>query len=357
MIPALTRDELAALHGSQRSETWRFELLDRDLVPIGELGVSSDRPPTIENNMNRTIKRQMNGAFLAPGEADEVDPLQHRVRATMILGGEYEFPLGVFLFSGWDRSVTSAGTVPAPTLHDQNVILDQPVPATWTNRPGTTVTSNLERMLRSLPLPYGWEIESNTARISSAGQSWPAGTSRSTILTETAALASFSSGYFDNNGVLRFEEPSRLTVNTEPDFDYDEEPSRVVADSIVLSDDLLDAPNRYIVIDTSSPETPRVGVYNVPDSAPQSAANRGFVIARTYEVQGVSSVAQARRMAESKYRAERGYEWVSFEAGIDPRHDTFDSVRILGQVYRSQSWTMRCSPGAPMRHQLRRTYG
>ena len=318
--------------------------------------MSSSRPPTIENNSNRTIKRQMNGLFLHPDEASEVNPTADRVRVTMLIGGD-EYPQGVFLFSGWDRNVTSGGTIPAPTLHDQNVILDQGVPAVWTNRPGTTVVSCIERLLDGLPLPYGWEIEDTDTRIAGAGQSWPAGTARSTILTETAALAGFYSGYFDNEGVLQYRTPSPTDEASEPDFDFDVNPEGIVADSILISDDLLDAPNRYIVIDTSSPETPRVGVYDVPDEAPQSAQNRGYVIARNYEVQGVTSTAQARAMAEARYRADRGYEWATVDSVIDPTFDTFQTVRLLGGIYRSQSWSMRCQPGGAMRHQLRRTYG
>lgn len=354
-----TAQQLLDLEVARRASTFRFALLDRDLNEIGDLKVADGPAPTIENNSNRAIKRTLSGLVLDPSQVGEIDPLTHRVRVSMILG-EVAYPLGVFLFSGFDRTVKSFGTVPAPTMHDQGVILDQGMPRSWSNSPGTLVTDSLERLLADLPLPAGWEIEASSTRVStSAAMSWPAGTTRSKILNETAAVAGFYSGFFDNSGVLRYQSPPSLGVDDPATHDYrtDINPSRILSDSIVLSDDLLDAPNRYIVVDSAGTETPVVGVFDVPDEAPQSAANRGYVVARVYDAQGVGSTAQANAMAKRYFLSGRSFEWLTFEGANDPRHDTFDTVNVLGQVYREASWSMRLSSGGSMTHQLRRTYG
>lgn len=248
-----TSEQLLDLHVAQRSATFRFDLLDAGLNEIGSVLVAADNPPTIENNTNRTIKRQMTGMVLHPSDAAAVNPMTDRLRASMILADGIVRPLGVFLFSGFDRKRTSYGLVPSPTLHDQGAIIDQPVPNTVMNPPGSLVTDMLAQHLDGLPLPAGLSVETSGARTSlTSAMTWPAGTSRATIVNETAAVAGFYSGYFDAAGVYTFRSPSPAGPDDPPDMDYDRDvnPSRIVADTIVVSDDLLDAPNRYIVVDS-----------------------------------------------------------------------------------------------------------
>ena len=51
-----------------------------------------------------------------------------------------------------------------------------------------------------------------------------------------------------------------------------------------------------------------------------------------------------------------GYQWVSFSAAPDPRHDTFDAVQYLGDIYREQGWSLQVLEGGEHRHDLRRVY-
>ncbi len=50
------------------------------------------------------------------------------------------------------------------------------------------------------------------------------------------------------------------------------------------------------------------------------------------------------------------YQWASFAAAPDPRHDTFNVVRWQGALWREQAWSLPLVAGAEHRHELRRSY-
>lgn len=353
-------DELLDLAVAKRASSFRFDVLDVALNEVGTADVSAASPPSISNDTDRAIKRQLSGLRMSPAQAAELDPLSSRLRPVMILQDGTEWPLGVFLFSGYDRTRYSWGEVPMPTLHDQGVILDQACERTISHPPGSLVTDRLGWLLARFDLPAGYVIQSSTARTSAkSAMVWPAGTSYKNILTETAALAGFYSGYFDNAGVLQFRAPGAADGSSGTDLWYPtrpDGPSRVLAGSVVVSDDLLNAPNRYIVIDSSATDVPVFGWFDVPASAPHSAANRGFIVSSVTDRQGVGSNTNAMNVGRSLYAAARSYEWLTFDSPPDPRHDTFQTVDFDGVVYRETGWSMTLEAGGKMSHELRRTY-
>ena len=353
---APTATEVLDLAAGQRQATFAFDLLDPSGNVIGELHPVVDSAPSIENNINRTIKRTMDGLVLNPAEAAAVNTLTDRVRPRMVLtvGSPLDWPLGVFLFGGADTGVHSWGRDLSASMVDLTFILDQRVPATIAYDQGTSIAAALAAQFVAAGIS-NYLIDGVTT-LFGAPVVWPAGTSRYAIMAEMAGMAGCFSPYFDNRGVGRVKQVADLT--TAPiDVTYDLG-GRIFADTIVETDDLLTAPNRYIVIDSSASANPIVGVYDVPASAPFSAANRGFVVAKVIDVQGLQDQASANARAYAAYAEDSAtFRWVSFGGAPDPRHDTFQVIDFLGDRYREQRWTMTLVDGAPMAHDLRRVYG
>jgi hypothetical protein len=157
--------------------------------------------------------------------------------------------------------------------------------------------------------------------------------------------------YFDHNGIMRFR--VQVTAASMAEVSY-EDGLNIYADSIVESDNSLDAPNRFIVIDTSNTETPIVGVYDVDPGLPYSAFNRGFVTTELIQRQGLGSAAQATQAA-----AVAAQEWeivttVEFQGPLDPRHDGWTVIEFRGARYLESSWSMTLKEGSPMNHTARR---
>jgi hypothetical protein len=349
----LDDDDLLDLLVAQRSSTWRFDLLDQNLNDVGELDVSDERVPTIDNDTDRTIKRQLGGVEISAADMAEVNPLSNRVRVSMVLQTGTRLGLGVFVFAGFDRRRYSWGRVPSPAFTDQGIILDQPTAETIAAEPGVLVVDFLSRWLDTFPVQYvlgesDGKVSDKTAAV------WPAGTSMLEVLNAVAGFAGFASGYFDGDGVLHYAPAPSLD---DPSLNYSLGPSsRVIEGSIVESDSWLDAPNRYLVIDSTKTNEPVIGVFDVPDEAPNSAANTGFVRTEKIDAQGIGSTAQAVALAKRRYQAARTYEWVTFASPPDPRHDTFQTVAFDGLNYRETGWKMTCRDGAAHEHELRRTY-
>ncbi len=357
---ALTSEQLLDLDRvSQRVETVRFDVLDGGLNKIGEAEVDKERPPKITNDSTRKLKRSMANLRILPnGEAD-INTVADRIRPMWLLQNGAEFPLGVFLFGDASRTRQTFGVTLQATLVDQLFILDQVSESSIFFATGTNIGAALNT-LASLAGFSTAGIELTALTLSNPFVK-PAGkTTTLKAMTELALLAGFTSPFFDNEGVLRIVTVANLDL-VPPDFVYNEGvgtiSGRIIDESLVESDDLLKAPNRYIVIDNSSRVAPLVGTFDIPSSAPNSIGNRGFVVAKVIDAQGLTDQASADAAAEAAYAQDSDtFSWVSFTSTADPRHDTFNVVEYLGVRYREQAWSLTLDTGGNMTHQLRRIY-
>lgn len=347
-----TDTELLDLDGvSRRASTVRFDLLDASLAKIGVLFPSRDDPPTISNNINRTIKRSMDGLHLAPGDQDDVDTITNRIRPVWVLAGGTEYPLGVFLWADATRRRLSYGLPLEGAMVDQCMILDQPLATGVSYDRGTTITTAISELTADIP---SRSITTSTRTVGNP-IAWRIGTTRFSVLADLCGMIGYFSPYFDSTGTMICKPATDLSSAT-ADHTY-ASGTRIVAGSMIESDDLISSPNRYVVVGSGANAEEVSGLFDVPDSAPYSYANRGFYVTDVWESQGVTSAAQAAEAAAARYAQDSStYRWVDFEATPDPRHDTFDVVSYLGVLYREQSWELHLREGSRHRHSLRRIY-
>lgn len=350
-----TADDLLDLDGvGQRASEVRFDLLDSSLQTIGTLLPDLDPTARITNNSNAAIKRQISGLRLNAAVQTDVNPITDRIRPVWVLENGSQYPLGVFLFASMDRTRYEWGLDADVEGVDQCLILDQPVERGVGFPAGTMIRAAIEDQFAAAAIKH-YEVDPSITSRVGAPIHWPAGTSRMKVLNDLAAMAGAYSAYFDNDGtgIVR-KVPDLSTVA--PTLIY-EAGGRIIHGSPVESDDLLDSPNRYIVIDSGDPNAAIVGKWDVPEDAPWSIANRGFVIARVISEQGLASVADAQARAQAAGAQDAGtFQWVQFSSPPDPRHDTFDAVQYLGATYREQKWTLPLREGDEMTHDLRRVY-
>ena len=350
----LTDDELLDLEGGRRAATFRFDLLDATGALLGELDVFADEPPVITNNTNRRIKRQLENLQIEPSAYADVNAVTDRLRPSMILENGSEFPLGIFLFADVSQERSLARLMPtAKLLVGQSIIIDQPIEEGIGYSPGKSITAAIGEQFDAAGVS-GYSIDASGRSIA-APIAWPAGTIRATILAELAGMMGAYSPYFDNSGQARVKLIPDLDTAA-PDLTY-EIGGRIFDGTIVETDDLLEAPNRYIVIDSSLTDSPITGSFDVPDDAPHSIAKRGFVVATVIDVQGLENAAAADDRARAAYAQDSStFLWASFSGPPDPRHDTFQIVRYNGLNWREQAWSMTLAEGAPMGHSLRRIF-
>ncbi len=356
---------IQTLPGGQIATSYWFELLDISHNPIGRLNALSSSSASISNNINRTVKRQLGGLVLPPTDTAAVNTLTDRVRPWHVDQAGVQRPLGIFLFADATRDRRTYSSVQfasvgsqlslTGSLLDQLCTIDQATEKTTSYPPGYSVAVALqEQMERSSAIE--WTIDPSTASI--RGSEWfvkPAGTSLLEVINALAELGGYYSLFFDNSGIGRLIQVPDL-ASSDVDFAYSEG-STVFANSISETDDILQAPNRYIVINNSMTDESVSGRWDIPSTSPNSIANRGFVVAKVIDAQGVESNDDATAMAKAAGQADYStYAWANFDTVINPNHDTYNIVGWRGVKHREQAWSFDLSANGKQRHELRRIF-
>lgn len=344
----MTVAEMLDLEVGQRQATFSFELFDPATGDIEAL-YPVDTPPVIACNAAGVMKRTLTGFQLVPGQAELVDEARHRIRVAMVLGGE-SFPLGEFLFADVTRAPRSFGESLLADLADENAALDQALDHDLAVPAFTDLASVARNLIAEVGITR-YAIET-TGAFAGTALAWTLGTSRLSVLEELAVLGGWFSPYFDNNGIWR------LRRNVGPSFDPTDiiyaTGRNIVAGSVAVSDNLLDLPNRFIVVDTSVHDLPVVGSYDVPAGLPWSAFNRGFVIPNVFTTQGLGSQTAADQAARIRAQQSTLVKTLTFSSPPDPRHDVFSSISFDDELWLETAWALPCREGSTMTHRLTR---
>jgi hypothetical protein len=341
----------------QRSVEFRFQLVNGTTgFHKGDIHPLRTSPPTLTHDTSRTIKRQLSPVVLYRDDAELINAISDRLLVYAIVGG-VEYPLGRYTFTDDTTIRTTEGDVVSLTLLDEMFIVDQEIDvgfsaqgATYADIETENVNSMIKRLLRDLPITS----EVDPTAFFSIG-SWAQSTSRAKILDDLTLDGNYFPAWCNNEGILRvitaFDPAAEVAT-----FDWDSH-HVVDRDSITVTDDLLSAPNRFIVVSNHSISStvPVVGTFDVPISAPHSIANRGFIIPKTFSLP-VDTITQAQTIARNLATRQTVFERVTLTTPIDPRHDSFDIVRWEDENWLELSWSMPLTADGEMSHTLRKVY-
>lgn len=338
----------------QRQATFRFDWINGVTGEVlGQLHPL--RTATLSHTTEATIKRTMS-LSLDQFETEAVNTIQDRVLPFMVFPNGREYPLGRFMFTDSTRQVFTSGRLGAYSLSDEMFLVDQPIlEAVSGIQLGaaidpTSISVLIADTLSGLPISFSFEPNSYTTT-----GAWGIGTNRGSILGSLAVAGDYFSPWFDNTGVLRFIRAFE-PADQIPDFDFDAG-NQVLRADIVEGDNLLTAPNLFIVISNNSdtPGTAVQGSYSVPDQAPHSVFNRGFTIANVQQLQ-VSTNDQAQAVARNIGIRQTIFEQVSLTTAPDPRHDSYNVIHWQGSNWLELGWTLQMVEGGAMSHMMRKAY-
>lgn len=325
----------------------RYQVLDPDLHVLGD--IHPLRASNISCNGSGSIKRRLNGIQLGASDLRNIDLFRERIRPLWVLEDGTEWPMGVYVFTAAAVNRGTYASTLGATLYDQDFILDQATRASFGLDPGGSVLNAIERLLSQVNISH-YSIPVSSSRVVADPVNWPSGTSRLKILRELCDLAGWLPPFFDNNGVLVIKPPPDI-VRDLPDHTY--RSNRVKRKSLVENDNLLNAPNVYIVICNGPSGGDISAAAQVDPALPFSVENRGFEVTSVTRVQGLTSSTQAQQMANTLAAGgAKGYKNVRFEGTPDPRHDVFQTIEWEASIYRELSWDLKLRPGGPMSHVL-----
>lgn len=365
MMTILTPEVLTNLDMSsfvgQRSATFKFVMINIVVphVPI-ELHPLRDTTPTLSHDTSRTIKRQVQGITLNTEDTAVVNPLQSRILLSMIIAGQ-EFPLGRYMFADKSTLIYTNGRITNATLYDEMFIVDQQIEnafsADTSSTEGEGSGLNCAQAVRNLLFGLNVTLDIQPTPYASIG-SWNAGTTRGQIIEQLSLDGDWFSPWFGNDQKIHFIRTFDPVLAI-PTFDLDVG-NRVIANSIIQSDDLINAPNRFIIISNGAASdealtSPIVGRADVPNTAPHSIINRGFVIPNVQERQ-VNTPAQAGAIAQNFALRQTIFERTELATPPDPRHDSYDVIKWQGERWLELAWTMPLQEGTAMGHLMRKAY-
>lgn len=331
----------------QRQATFRFQLING--VSDQHLGdITPIRGASLTHDTRRTIKRQLS-LNLGVADTAAINPLTDRVLPYMKFPNGTEYPLGRYMFTDASRQKFTSGRLGDMVLNDEMFLVDQQITAgiSGVGRANSTV---IQDVLEGLPITYALEPSPYISV-----EAWGFGAYRGQILNSLAITGDYFSGWFDNHGVLRFIRAFNA-ANEIPDFDFDVG-NKVVRANILETDNLLTAPNVFIVVSNVPGENGSqiVGIAMVPPTAPNSVASRGFTIAEVQNIQ-LNDPTQAQAVANNLSLQNGLYEQVSLITAPDPRHDSYNIIHWQGENWLEIGWTMSLIEGGAMRHELKRAY-
>jgi hypothetical protein len=348
VLTTLPHDDLLDLDPwvGQRAASFRFALVNG--VTGEHLGeITPIRGATLTHDTSRIIKRQLD---LKLGVADTaaINGVTDRVEPFMVFPNGTEYPLGRYMFTDFTRQKFTSGKLGQVALTDEMFLVDQQI-TTGINGVGFGVATVAQSILSGLPITFTMEPAPFTS-----AESWSIGANRGSMLESLSISGDWFSPWFGNDGQLHFIRTFD-PIDKVCDLDFDNG-NKVFRQSIVENDELISAPNTFVVISNSSsnPDFEVVGIAAVPPSAPHSVVNRGFVIASVLNLQ-LSDASQAQAVAQGLVNRQSIFAQVALTTAPDPRHDSYNVIRWQGENWLELAWSMALVEGGTMNHLLRKT--
>lgn len=315
----------------------------------GKIHPSRSDAPSITHDTSQSIKRQLT-INLDSIDTSQIDVITDRILPFVTIGDDPPWPLGRYMFTGETDALTTRGDRGSFTLMDEGFAIDQQLSDPYSSI--DTVNLAVIRLVTQVPFI---KTQTEPTEFDATGAFAP-GSTRGQALTQYTTQGDYFPYWMDNDGffrMIRTRDPAREI----PDFDYDTN-HVIKRDSVSHTSDLINAPNRFIVIGNSSAaaSSALVGRYDVPPSAPHSIVNRGFVIPNVVNAQ-VNSQAQVSAMARNLGIRQTIFERVTFDTVIDPRRDSYNITRFEGANWLELAWRMTCMPGGSVQVTMRKSYG
>lgn len=328
-------------------------------MPVRRLTPVADSPPTLSHDTTRTIMRTLTGLALGTDDSAAIDVIRHRIKVALVTGDGTSYPLGRYMFTTNTSARYTAGLRSAPALMDESFIVDQPTQTAFPAGvlPGTALNAGAlaGRFAGGYPT-VDLQVEATPYTTTNT---WAFATSGMQVLTDIAMFGDYFNPWVGNDQamhMIRTFDPAAQV----PDLDWDAYP-HVLADTVSETDDLLSAPNRFVVVGnnpaaaTASGSVAIVGTYDVPANAPHSIKNRGFVVPSIQQLQ-LDDPHQAQAVATSLGIKDTLYQRTTLATLPDPRHDSYNVIRWRGSNWLELSWSMVLSADGGMTHTLRKTY-
>lgn len=313
---------------------------------LGTITPLRNTPATLSHDTTRLIKRQLN---LSLGAADTaaINPISDRISVYMNFPGGKSYPLGRYMFTDETLNQFTSGNLADVVLNDEMYTVDQ------TMVTGVNAVPSVRDTMVALLAGTNTVINLPNSSYTLGNIAWAAGTSRGQAIEDAATQGDFFSPWFSNDTTMHFI-PAFDPGAVVPDFNWDTS-SVVLRAGISKTSNLLNAPNRFLVVSNGANASSINAVATVPATAPHSFENRGFYITQQYTTQATDG-GQVAAIALNYAYQQTLVETLTVSTIPDPRHDSYNVIVFQGSQWLELAWSLTCLDGGAMSHTLRKTY-
>lgn len=356
-MPYVANDLLDMADGrGQRAEWVEFEVHDRHGNKLGDLEVVDESEPSITVNTTANIVKQLSGLVVPVDAYGDINPFSDRIAPVWCLEDGTRWKLGKYRFTG---APEDDELVRPPPLFDSGLVLDAKTYRPFGVEPGRYVSDAIRELWFILGFHDAFVAGSDARIGSDQPVGWMQGQQPwSTIMRYLHELAGFVPPYFDNDDVPRSEPPKPLVIGAQTIRYATDGPDCRILPRPRRDPNMLDAPNRYIVVSGGATTDEVFGTADVDPALPFSKENRGYIVPEVRKMQGLESTYQAtviaQRMANTSATQ---FETTDFKSFPDPRHEAFEVLSIDDVPYREVSYTLQLVPGGDMQHRATRSDG
>lgn len=335
-----------------RADKFTFDLLGSDRSPLGQLDTEYDFPPRVRMDTSRSVFRTCTGLQVDAATLSDINTLTERIRPVMTLQNGVRFNLGVFMFGTDARKPYSWGVNWRPELFDETFIVEQPLDVTVGISTNQSIMSLVNRLVGEMNLP-AVDLSGVPDALASSPITFLVGTSRNKAITALLGLLGAYPPYFNNDGVYTAKLAPGAGVGADFTYGFG---ATLIDGTATTTNSVYRAPNRYQVVG-DNPSGAIVGIYDLPDSAPNSYAMTGRRVTDSRSMQGLPNASIANLAAYLNALTDRNsYVQADCATTADPRHDAFNIVELLGTRYQETAWEIECDSGGPMTHDLNALY-
>lgn len=285
------------LHGARRP-SWRYELLDRESVPLGELiGVEGG-----SCEVAALSRLGWSGSLNIVDVGQTINWMRDRVRVIYDPGvrGVEPWPVCTMLFTSPTLQVEAGVKSWTVDLLSPLVVLDEDkTESTYSLPANTPIISTVIALIQSSGETRIAATESDTT--TNAALVWAAGTPKLTIINDLLESAGYWSLWCDAAGQFRVE-PYVAPSEREFAWEFTEGETAIHFPEWGREQDLASVPNRFVVVSEGSDEQPAiVGVaVNEDPESPYSYVSRGRWVTDTEEGAEVADQAAANILAQRR---------------------------------------------------------
>lgn len=354
-------DVLHGRSGSRGVVKFRYDLLNKDEVKIGELTAQAG---TVRMDSLGEIKRTARFT-ITENEAQDIDWLSDRIRPVFCLqmpdGNWIEWPLGVFIPSSPTRKSDGGRIVREVEAYDTSLVLKEDV---FTDRyfipAGTKYVDAIMDILNGADI---WKVNIlDHPGTLSRDKEFEIGTPKLTVVNELLAAINYTSIWMDEHGYFT-SRPYVLPSDREAEYEYRTDDISIIYPGATEELDLFSVPNKWVRY-VSNPDVGtilRSEYTNDLSTSPTSTVRRGRTIVNIEPVDDIADQetldAYVRRIA---YQASQVYGHLEFSTAVMPHHSFYDCLYIehkglgVSSKYMESSWELPLQADGTMTHSCRK---